>query len=488
MNPSSSSFPDSRSLAQLRHDLRTPLNQIIGFSELLLEDTPAAHHDDLNKIRLAAQTLSGLISQNPIETPTHDDGEPTTTHPRSRTLHPFVDTKSGKRAPPVASVPGRILVVDDEAANGEVVARMLERQGHTVELASNGTEALTRIRSSNFDLLLLDLMMPGIGGDQVLREIKNDPRLRHLPVIMISAMDEQESVIACIESGAEDYLPKPFNPTLLHARISAILEKKRFRDQEQTYLKTIEQTQQRLKAELSEAENYIRSILPQPCSHPIAVDWSIIPSTELGGDSFGYHSIDDDHFALYLLDVCGHGVGAALLSVAAINVLRNSALQGIDFRDPGAVLGALNMTFPMERQNFMYFTIWYGVWQVSERKLRYASAGHPPALLVTPVASGRNTVEALAAEGPVVGAIADVKYETKERKIPANAQVYVVSDGTFEIKRADGTMWPTQEFFAFFEEPAQPGMSELERLFNRVKTMHGPGALEDDFSILRFQS
>jgi sigma-B regulation protein RsbU (phosphoserine phosphatase) len=384
-------------------------------------------------------------------------------------------------------VPGRILVVDDEAANGEVVARMLERQGHTVELALNGTEALARIRSSNFDLLLLDLMMPGIGGDQVLREIKNDSRLRHLPVIMISAMDEQESVIACIESGAEDYLPKPFNPTLLHARISAILERKRFRDQELTYLNTIEQTQRRLKAELGEAENYIRSILPPPCSHPIAVDWRIIPSTELGGDSFGYHSIDEDHFALYLLDVCGHGVGAALLSVAAINVLRSSALPGIEFRDPGAVLAALNETFPMERQNFMYFTIWYGVWQVSERKLRYASAGHPPALLVVPGADGRNSVETLVSEGPVIGAIPGVKYETKERQIPVTAQVYVVSDGTFEIKRADGTMWPTSEFFSFFAEPAPAGESELDRLFARVKDMHGPGPLEDDFSILRFK-
>jgi sigma-B regulation protein RsbU (phosphoserine phosphatase) len=377
--------------------------------------------------------------------------------------------------------------VDDEAANGEVLSRILQRQGHKVELAFGGAEALARLRSDNFDLVLLDLMMPEIGGHQVLREIKSDARLRHLPVIMISALDEHESVIACIESGAEDYLPKPFNPTLLHARISANLEKKRFRDQEMSYLKTIEETQRRLKAELGEAENYIRSILPPPCSQPLVVDWRFIPSTELGGDSFGYHSIDEDHFALYLLDVCGHGVGAALLSVAAINVLRSSALPGVEFRDPGAVLSALNEAFPMERQNFMYFTIWYGVWQVSERKLRFASAGHPPAMLVVPTDDGRNSVETLVSSGPVTGAVPGVKYETKERVIAGAARVYIVSDGTFEIKQADGSMWPVQEFFSFFGEPVPPGESELDRLLDRVKALHGPGSLEDDFSILRFQ-
>src|SRR5207253_2946332 len=122
-------------------------------------------------------------------------------------------------------------------------------------------------------------------------------------------------------------------------------------------------TQSRLKLELTEAEHYIRSILPPPTVTPPAVEWRLQPPTELGGDSFGYHWVDPDHFAFYLLDVCGHGVGAALLSVAAINVLRSASLPGVDFGDPGLVLSALNEAFPMEKQNNLYFTIWYGVWQ-----------------------------------------------------------------------------------------------------------------------------
>ena len=131
---------------------------------------------------------------------------------------------------------------------------------------------------------LLDMMMPVLDGYGALSEIKNDPALRHLPVIMISALDELGSVVRCIERGAEDYLPKPFNPTLLRARIGAGLEKKRFRDQERLYVRTIEETQKRLKHELTEAENYVRSILPPPSAGPVATDWRLIPSGELGGD------------------------------------------------------------------------------------------------------------------------------------------------------------------------------------------------------------
>src|SRR5262249_30183233 len=124
----------------------------------------------------------------------------------------------------------------------------------------------------------------------------------------------------------------PFNPTLLRARITACLEKKLLREAEQRHLQEIEATHRRLSEELTEAANYVRSILPPPTETPLRVDWKYQPSTELGGDAFGYHWIDRDHFAVYLLDVCGHGVAASLLSVAAINAIRSGALANTDFR------------------------------------------------------------------------------------------------------------------------------------------------------------
>lgn len=493
----SDSVTDRTTLSHLRHDLRTPLNQIIGYSELLLEEAADAGHDDyapdLERIRGAAKTLLSLINDNLTDDRLTLAGE-IVAQGGSAGLRPARSAEAGETpalpGDDEAAMPGRILVVDDNAGNRDMLARQLERQGHTVAAADDGREALERLRAEAFDLVLLDMMMPVLDGYGTLLEIKKDPALQHLPVIMISALDELGSVVRCIERGAEDYLPKPFNPTLLRARIGAGLEKKRFRDQERQYVRTIEETQARLKAELDEAERYVRSILPPPLADgPVRTDWRLIPSTELGGDSFGYHWIDGEHLALYLLDVCGHGVGAALLSVTAINVLRNAALPGVDFRDPGAMLTALNEAFLMEKQNDMYFTIWYGVWRPATRTLRFATAGHPPALLATaqPGGGARRKIDPLRGPGMILGGMSGVTYRTQEVRVAEPAKLYLVSDGTFEIKRPDGSMWTTAEFHAFFEQPPAADESDLDALFAHVKALHGPGPLEDDFSIVRFE-
>lgn len=133
---------------------------------------------------------------------------------------------------------GRLLVADDNKVNRLLLGRGLEQQGHSVSFAENGVQALEMISQGGFDLLLLDIMMPEMDGYQVLEEIVNNPELRHLPVIMTTAMDELDSVVKCIEMGAEDYLTKPVNPVLLRARIGASLEKKRLRDQQLELIKT----------------------------------------------------------------------------------------------------------------------------------------------------------------------------------------------------------------------------------------------------------
>ncbi len=131
-----------------------------------------------------------------------------------------------------ASPPGTILVVDDNRVNSLLLSRGLEQQGHTVLFAEHGREALDLLRSQHFDLMLLDVLMPDLDGYQVLAELKLDPHLRDIPVIMTSSLDELDSVVKCVEMGAEDYLPKPINRVLLNARITASLEKKRLRDQQ----------------------------------------------------------------------------------------------------------------------------------------------------------------------------------------------------------------------------------------------------------------
>lgn len=141
---------------------------------------------------------------------------------------------------------GRILVVDDVEENRDLLGRRLSRQGHSAVPVASGEEALALARSQPFDLVLLDIMMPGLDGYEVLRRLKADDQTRHIPVIMISALNEMDSIVRCIELGAEDYLPKPFNPILLRARTGACLEKKRLRDQEQAFFAEQQESYRRL--------------------------------------------------------------------------------------------------------------------------------------------------------------------------------------------------------------------------------------------------
>lgn len=213
---------------QLLHDLRSPLNQIIGYSDLLVEDAKAQQSEaltlDLERIQTAGRRMLALLEENftsagdKMPALVAVDG---TSYPARPSA--FIEQEV---------IPGLLLVVDDDETNRDVLSQRLVRQGHTVHTASNGTEALLRMQETPFDVVLLDVMMPEMDGHEVLRNIKSDETLRHTPVIMISALHEVESVVRCIEAGAADYLGKPFDPTLLKARLGACLEKKRGHDRE----------------------------------------------------------------------------------------------------------------------------------------------------------------------------------------------------------------------------------------------------------------
>ncbi|MEB3293454.1 MAG: adenylate/guanylate cyclase domain-containing protein [Synechococcales bacterium] len=158
--------------------------------------------------------------------------------------------------------PAQILVVDDLEVNRTILVRRLQREGHQVITAENGQQALQLLEQKTIDLILLDVMMPEMGGYDVLLRLKQSDRLSHIPVVVISALTDFESVVRCIELGAEDYLLKPFNPTILWARINACLEKKRLRDQERAYIR-------QLQVEQAKADQLLLHILPRPIAHQL---------------------------------------------------------------------------------------------------------------------------------------------------------------------------------------------------------------------------
>ena len=385
--------------------------------------------------------------------------------------------------------PASILVVDDSAMMRRVLIQSLEKIGFTTIIpAASGEEALEVLSRSRVDLVVLDIEMPGMNGLAVLWMMKRDPLLKETPVIVISGSDELETAATCIEAGAEDYLHKPYNPTILRARVESSLEKKRLRDLDrlrvfeiQREKELLEKTQKRLSKELDDAAKYVRSILPDPVATPShTIDWYYEPTGELAGDSFGYHHIDDDHLAIYLLDVCGHGVGAALLSVSAINAIRTAGIKGVDFLEPSAVLEGLNEAFPMDRNNDMYFTIWYGVYHVPTRTLCHASAGHPPALLLHP----NKEVLEVNEPGMITGLMPGTRYKSSSLEIPPDSKLLVICDGTYEVKKPDGAWLEFSEFKEFLEKHGRK-KDLFQQLLEWIRSMNGPGPLADDFSIIK---
>lgn len=244
----------------LRHDLRTPLTAIKGFGEMLLEDAQSAGNkaliEDLNRLldagtHLLAQ-IDSLVDFAGTPAPVAADGKPEAAAVGAiiKSLQPLSTAAS------IDASSSRILVVDDTADTRELLCRRLAREGFQIAEAENGRSALGRIAADKFDLILLDMMMPDISGYEVLTRLKADVALRDIPVIVISALDQIDSVVRCIEAGAEDYLSKPFDPVLLRARIGASLEKKRLRDREQAAVAE-------LKAEKERSEALLLNILPK---------------------------------------------------------------------------------------------------------------------------------------------------------------------------------------------------------------------------------
>lgn len=242
------------------------------------------------------------------------------------------------------------------------------------------------------------------------------------------------------------------------------------------------ESQRHLAEELAQAAAYVASLLPARLTGPIATDHLLVSSSQLGGDLFGYHWLDDDRFALYLLDVCGHGVGAALLSVSVQHALRTQTLPGVRFDAPDEVLTALNRTFPMEAHDGRFFTIWYGVYDRRIGELRYASAGHPPALLFD--AEGNET--RLGCANLIAGVDADTTYDLHTHLMAAGSRLYLFSDGVYEAEQADGRLLGL-EGLAELLKSAPPGGSLVEQVYEEVCRRHGSRALADDFSLVEIR-
>ncbi len=240
------------------------------------------------------------------------------------------------------------------------------------------------------------------------------------------------------------------------------------------------QEEARLTDELRQAVEYVRAILPEPLTAgPVQAEWWYVPSSELGGDAFGYQFLDDTTLAGFLIDVSGHGIGAGMHAVNVANVLRRRALPGVDYRDPGQVAAGLNAMFPMEDHGSLIFSLWYFVYDVTSRTLRFCAAGHHPSYLVTPAGADPEPVWL---RSPSIGMLPPRSWPSGEVTVPPGSRLYIFSDGVFEIEQPDGAQWQLDDLRSIIA--AGSGESETQRVYQAVRAAAQPGPLADDFSLL----
>ncbi len=234
--------------------------------------------------------------------------------------------------------------------------------------------------------------------------------------------------------------------------------------------------------DLQRAASYVKALLPPPLKDgPIQADWIYKPSAKLGGDAFGYGKLSDNLFVCYLIDVAGHGAGAAMHAVAIMNQLRQKTLPNTDMARPELVLSTLNELFQMDDHDGLYFTIWYGVFDADTRRLDFASGGHHPSFLV---ATERTIAIPLKTRNFVIGGMPAMNFTHGSVNVPSGSSLYVFSDGSYEIIDKHGAQWAIEDFVELILKPQATGVSEPQRLYEAVVGTAQPSTLDDDFSLM----
>lgn len=240
--------------------------------------------------------------------------------------------------------------------------------------------------------------------------------------------------------------------------------------------------QQQVIRDLEEAADYVRSRLPTRLRGEVSSDWRFIPSQTLGGDMFDHYWLDRDHLVVYLVDVSGHGVGAALLSTSIMNVLRAHALADTDLRDPAAVLAALNDRFQMAEHGNRYFTIWYGVYDRRHGTFAFSTGGHPPGVMFV---EGKPMIDRLGPPGPFIGAFPGSRYEAQTYTISRPSSLLLFSDGLYEIEVGEGVVMGVDEFIDLLQSRWTEPSIDLDRVLGEVRGLANGAAFSDDVSVLR---
>jgi len=378
----------------------------------------------------------------------------------------------------------RILVVDDSDDNRYTLTLYLELEGYrNIATANDGEEAIARLDEDAFDLVLLDVMMPKVDGYQVLSWLKDQPRLRDLPVIMISSLNEMGSVVRCIELGAVDYLLKPFNPVLLKARLGPTLEKKQLRDQLNAHLA-------RLESELAAARKLqigmVPHIFPPPSAEwPIDLFAMMEPAREVGGDLYDFFTLADGRFCFLIGDVSGKGMPAALFMARTKSLVRiaTELMRGGDrgLATSSDIIARVNRELAENNDDMMFVTMFFAILNPATGDLEYCNAGHNPPYRL----KGDQLVAVEEPRAIFLGVQADAVYQRGRFSLAPGEMIYLFTDGVTEAQDAGATLFSEERLEAVLRRAGGRSSADLvNAVVAEVSSFVGTAEASDDITML----
>ncbi|MEB3263506.1 MAG: SpoIIE family protein phosphatase [Synechococcus sp.] len=514
-------MPLQERLARLPGLIAVPLEAVRSeVTQLLAASEGLAVASDLAKVRQAAQTLDHLVHHLDLlaagfsAAPSSPSALPATAAAAPAPPSPAPAPRELEGPPqsppcPEEASAAHILVVDDTPSNLEVLERQLLRKGHRVTTCLSAEAALEQLRQQAFDLILLDLLMPGMNGDEFLRYLKSDPGLRFIPVIMISALEDYGQMVKCIEIGAEDFLPKPFESTLLKARIGSSLERKRARDKEAMYTRQVEALSAQLQQELDQGRTMQRNFLPAQLLEKPGWEFAAFfsPAKQLAGDFYDLFELPGGAVGIIIADVCDKGVGAALFMGLFRSLLRifsgQTLLDGLPLHpaeamppgeeaEPGGAaqnharhLEAIGLTNSYIAINHgetgMFATVFFGILDLATGRMSYINAGHDPIYVLD---SEARLKQVLDVSGPAVGMLACMRFAVQEMQFNPGDLLLAYTDGITEARASSGEFFGNSRLQTLLGQGHGSARGLTEAITEAVFAHTGEAEQFDDITLL----
>lgn len=385
----------------------------------------------------------------------------------------------------------QILIIDDSEENRAILKVFLHREGYRIHEADCGGAGLSLCRSVRPDIVLLDIVMPDMDGFAVFDALQQDEEVSDIPVIFLTAQTEARDKIRGIEMGAVDYITKPFDKGEVLARVRNQLKIRELQVSLMAAHLSLVEKQRRIDEDLRAAGEIQKGLvagIPRKLG-PLSLGWQFVPCEKIGGDILYAQNLDEDHSFVYMLDVSGHGVPAALVSVSvfqSLSVSSGSVLKKklpdppfYAISPPGKVLEHLDDEYPMDRFD-KFFTMAYLIVNRRTGGVRYSNAAHPAPVIFR---SG-GEMEALTEGGTVIGMGGLVPFTEGEARLMPGDRLYLYTDGIIERRSAEGDFFGEERLFAILREKQHASIEDVGKAVLDAVLAFGSAAPDDDISFL----